>query len=134
MHYWPSELQRRMAALALLAGTLWVAGSCDSRRVIGQCAGVPSRAIVVAVRDSTTGAAIADGAFGTIQSGAKVDTLTLSDSLLMFGGDRLGTYSVNIEHAGYDTWTRTGVAVTQLSSCGNVLPVQLTARLQPTMP
>lgn len=134
MRYQSREVQRRSAALVLLAGMVWVADSCDSRRVIGQCAGVPSRAIVVAVRDSTTGAAAADGAFGTIESGARVDTLTQSDSLLMFGGDRLGTYSVNIEHAGYDTWTATGVAVTQLSSCGNVLPVQLTARLQPTMP
>jgi hypothetical protein len=52
----------------------------------------------------------------------------------MFGGTRLGTYSVAIEHSGYDSWTTSGVNVTQLGSCGNVLPVQLTAKLQPAMP
>jgi len=134
MDHQSCELQRRLGVLALVACVVWLAPGCNSNRVTGECAAAISRAIVVAVRDSTTGAAAADGAFGTIQSGAKVDTLTQSDSLLMFGGDRLGTYSVNIEHAGYHTWTATGVAVTQLGSCGNVVPVRLTARLQPSVP
>lgn len=124
----------RAAMLVLLACVAYAADSCDSQRLVAECTGIPSRAIVVAVRDSTTGAAAADGAFGTVESAGRVDTLTQSDSLLMFGGTRLGTYSVVIEHAGYDAWTTSGVNVTQLGSCGNVLPVQLTASLQPSMP
>jgi hypothetical protein len=128
-----TEARRRVSGLTLVGTIVLVAGACSDTRT-APCTGLPSRAIVVAVRDSVTGAAAADGSFGTVEAAGKVDTLTQSDSLLMFGGDRLGTYAVSIEHAGYATWTASNVNVTQLGSCANVLPVQLTAKLQPSMP
>lgn len=119
---------------ALLAGAAGVASGCNSQRVTAACTGIPSRAIVVAVRDSVSGAAAADGAIGTITRAGITDTLVHSDSLLIFGGERLGTYDVDIERPGYLSWTAVGVQVTQLGSCGNVLPVQLNARLQSATP
>lgn len=89
---------------------------------------------MVAVRDSLSGSAAANGALGTIAMGGVVDTLVQSDSLLLFGGDQLGTYDVKVEHPGYLDWTASAVHVTHLGSCGNVLPVQLSALLQPAMP
>ena len=118
----------------MVVGTFVLTAAACSDTRIAPCTGLPSRAILVAVRDSVTGVAAADGSFGTVETAGKVDTLTQSDSLLMFAGDRLGTYSVAIQHAGYADWSASNVDVTHLGSCGNVLPVQLTARLQPSMP
>lgn len=132
-HHRSMDARWGIGSLAVVGVIVLAAGAC-SDSIVAPCTGLPSRAIVVAVSDSVTGAAAADGSFGTVEAAGKIDTLTQSDSLHMFGGDRLGTYSVSIDHAGYATWTASSVAVTQLGSCGNVLPVQLTARLQPSMP
>jgi len=50
---------------------------------------------------------------------------------LLIAGDSLGTYSVTVQRSGYADWTRTGVSVTQVGVCGNVLPVALDVPLQP---
>lgn len=129
-----TDPSRRITTLALLAAVALLVGACNSQRLTAACTGIPSRAIVVAVRDSLSGAAAADNSLGTITMGGVVDTLVQSDSLLLFGGTRLGTYDVKIERPGYLDWTLAGVHVTQLGSCGNVVPVQLSARLQPATP
>jgi hypothetical protein len=75
--------------------------------------------------------AVAVGASGTIQLGAATDTLLHLDSLTLFGGTQLGTYGVTVQHAGYRTWTRTGVMVTQTGDCGSPVPAHLSALLMP---
>jgi hypothetical protein len=49
----------------------------------------------------------------------------------MFGGDRLGTYTVTIDRPGYLTWSVSDVHVTEVGGCGSVTPVRLSAKLQP---
>jgi hypothetical protein len=135
MRPYPSCHSRtRFGFVILLAGVVWAVSSCNSASLIAACTAAPSRAIVVSVRDSTTGAPAATDAFGTIKSAGVVDTLQHSDSLKMFGGTELGTCDVDIERAGYLPWTASSVHVTETGMCGNVVPVQLSARLQPATP
>lgn len=117
-----------LAPLALFA-----AGCGDYNSMVGYCASVAPIAIEVDVTDSITGLARADSATGFIQSGTRVDSLIrdMSSATLLFGGSRLGTYDVTVSRPGYATWSRSTVAVTKEGQCGNVLPVRLTARLQP---
>ena len=49
--------------------------------------------------------------------------------LLFAAGERPGTYDLTVRSPGYRDWTRTGVQVTA-DEC-HVLPVEITARLQP---
>jgi hypothetical protein len=93
-----------------------------------------SMAVEVAVRDSITGQAAADSAIGTLVGAGVDDTLRHFDALTLFGGDQLGTYTVTIDRPGYLTWSATDVHVTKVSECGNVIPVQLSAKLQPAAP
>ena len=127
---------RPLFALALSAGILGT--SCARHDAAGSilgpvdfCTAVRPVAVVVDVRDSVSLQAIAVGASGTIQLGAATDTLLHADSLTLFGGTALGTYGVMVQHAGYRTWTRTGVKVTQTGACGSPVPAHLTALLMP---
>jgi hypothetical protein len=119
--------------LACVAGVGWILSSCgsDSSGPTGRCLSVRPLAVVVAVRDSTTGQAAADGAIGTLVGSGVNDTLFHEDSLTIFGGDQLGTYTVTINRPGDLTWSASEVHVTEVGECGNVLPVQLSAKLQP---
>ena len=86
------------------------------------------------VRDSVSGKAAADNSIGTLVGAGVDDTLFHVDSLTLEGGTQLGTFTVTIDRPGYLTWIAANVMVTQKGPCGNVLPVQLTARLQPATP
>jgi len=135
--YLSCHSRTRFGFVILFAGVVCAVSSCSSASpiaAIAACTAAPSMAIVVSVRDSTTGAPAATDAFGTITSAGVVDTLQHSDSLKMFGGIELGTYDVDIERPGYLPWTASGVHVTEVGMCGNVVPVQLSARLQMAMP
>jgi len=89
-------------------------------------------AVEVEVRDSISGQAAADGAIGVLTGAAVDDTLAQRDSLTLVGGDNTGTYTVTIDKPGYLTWTASSVHVTKVGECGNVIPVDLSAKLQPT--
>lgn len=119
--------------VALLAGATCVLASCN-QSISAPCKGVPSRAIIVAVRDSVTGAAAATGADGTVETAGIVDSLQHADSVSMFGGSRLGSYDITIQKPGYQTWTASNVDVTVIGSCGIVASVRLDAKLQPLAP
>jgi hypothetical protein len=108
--------------------------ACGSPTAVGFCTAPAPLAVVVTVRDSISGAAAAMNALGTIVGEGVDDTLRQSDSLTLLGGDRLGTFTVKIEKSGYFTWSQSDVRVTKTGPCGNVLPVSLTARLQPQTP
>jgi hypothetical protein len=58
--------------------------------------------------------------------------LSPSSPALLFGGTTLGTYDVSLDRPSYAPWNRSGVTVMRTGPCGDVLPTQLTALLQPT--
>ncbi|MEP7066940.1 MAG: hypothetical protein ABI889_12965, partial [Gemmatimonadota bacterium] len=75
-----------------------------------------------------------DGATGTLVGAGISVALIQDDSLTLEGGAQLGTFTVTVERAGYLTWSALNVLVSDKGPCGNVLPVQLSARLQPAPP
>lgn len=77
-------------------------------------------AIVVEIRDARTGAALAYGARGVVRDGAYADSLqpaasSSADIRDLYSRaaapERAGTYTVEVAHEGYATWTATGVQV-----------------------
>jgi len=95
--------------------------------------------IVVEVRDARTGSFIALGARGVVREGTYVDSLkpyafSSSDpssvTSLQAALGRAGTYSVEVEHDGYQRWTISGIRV-QKQTCG-IRTVRLRASLVPT--
>jgi hypothetical protein len=124
----------RGTPLMFLAAIIAIASGCGSSTLVGFCAAPRSLSVVVTVRDSVSGQAAADGATGTLVGGSVDDTLLQTDSLTLEGGDAKGTFTVRIDRPGYLTWTASDVHVTQQGPCGNVIPVQLGAKLQPATP
>jgi hypothetical protein len=120
--------------LMFLAAIIAIASGCGSSTLVCFCAAPRSLSVVVTVRDSISGQAAADGAIGTLVGGSVDDTLVQTDSLTLEGGDAMGTFTVRIDRPGYLTWTASDVHVTQQGPCGNVIPVQLGAKLQPATP
>ncbi|MDQ2767750.1 MAG: hypothetical protein M3Y30_11410 [Gemmatimonadota bacterium] len=100
----------------------------------GYCAAPKPLAVEVAVRDSISGRAAADGASGTLVHAGITDTLFQRDSLTLLGGSETGTYTVTIDRPGYLTWHASNIHVTVVGPCGNVIPVDLEAKLQPEIP
>ena len=67
-----------------------------------------------------------------VRDGSYVDSLRPSSPPpALRGGTRLGTYQVIVDRPRYREWTRSDVVVSQQGSCGNPVPVSLTALLQP---
>lgn len=89
--------------------------------------------INVEVRDAVSGAPAAAGARLTIREGDYVETMdgpAVPELVLLFGaGERAGSYTVTVQKAGYQEWTRRNVIVRD-GGC-HVLSVRLEARLQP---
>jgi len=126
-------MSRRFRA-APLVGLAVALAACDGgQQMVGYCAAPRSIAIEVTVTDSASGLPLADSTTGNIVAGSISDSLHhVSDtSAVLYGGDQRGTYDVSLSHPGYAPWSRQAVAVTQLGRCGNVVPVALTALLQP---
>ncbi len=123
----------RHALPAALCGLVVALTACDSGAPNSACTAPRSIAIELTVTDSTTGAGIADSAFGQIVAGAYTDSLhhVAPSATLLIAGESLGTYAVSVGRAGYAAWSRSGIAVTRRGLCGNVLPVALAAPLQP---
>ena len=87
--------------------------------------------LTVTVVDQSNGDPIADDATMTIRQGSYEEVVTDSwDGSTMSGaGERPGTYTITIEHPGYETWTQTGIEITA-DDC-HVIPVLITAQLVP---
>jgi hypothetical protein len=124
----------RPSTLLCSLSLVFIASGCSSEILTGKCAAPAPRSVVVSVRDSVSGRAAADNAIGTLVGVGVDDTLFHVDSLTLEGGTQLGTFTVRIDKPGFLTWIADSVMVTQKGPCGNVLPVQLTARLQPATP
>jgi hypothetical protein len=122
MRSWP--LLPALACLAACTGPVNVP--------IAYCTSTRPVAVVVTVLDSVTGASVVDGAYGVVRDGFYVDSLRPSSPPpALRGGARLGTYQVIVDRPRYREWTRSDVVVSQQGSCGNPVPVPLTALLQP---
>lgn len=120
-------LIRRPAVIAFVA--VAIAACSSSTPPVGFCTAPPSIAIEVTVRDSVSGAVLADSAFGTVVTPTYQDSLRPINDSLLRGGTQLGTYSVTVHRPSYADWVKSGVRVTRTSECGNVVPVELQARL-----
>ncbi|MFI5243037.1 MAG: hypothetical protein ACHQRL_08515 [Gemmatimonadales bacterium] len=119
-----------------LAGGLTLSAACaksgasDLTGPVAYCTAVAPIALVVTVRDSVSGRALADSASGSFRVSATTDTLLHLDSLTLIGGRDKGTYDVTVQRAGYRTWTRSGISAMKTTTCGGVAPVALAAMLQ----
>ena len=94
--------------------------------------------IVVEIRDAGTGIPVAEEARGAVREGTYVDSLrpgfsAASDPSLLLSrfaaGERAGTYSVEIQRSGYQTWTANNVVV--VSDRCHVITQRLRADLIP---
>lgn len=82
-----------------------------------------------------SGALTAAGATVIARDGAYADSATVpadgsNSTPVGLAGERAGTYSITVRKAGYQTWSKGGVLVTK-DVC-HVIPVQVTAKLQPS--
>jgi len=113
---------------------LLVVAACQNTQntqPIGYCAASLSPAVIVTPEDSRTHANLVMGARGLVRSGTYSDSLRRVDAVdsVLWGGARVGTYEVTVEHPGYQPWTRSGVQVTQTTACGAPVSVRVTALL-----
>jgi len=104
--------KRKLAAIGLIS----VIPSCRSDEI--QCPMWILPAVAVEIRDAHNGLAIAAEARGVVRDGAYVDSLRPYEQLghdlsglysRAAADERPGTYSVEVTHAGYRTWTTSGV-------------------------
>jgi len=97
-------------------GLISVSAECRSDQIMCPMGLWP--AVVVEIRDARDGSAIAVEARGVVREGAYVDSLGPYETVgLGLSGlysraaawERPGTYSVEVTHPGYRTWTASGV-------------------------
>ena len=76
------------------------------------CTGEFVPGVVVEVRDSLSGAPLAQGARGVVREGAFTDSLRpRTVASLQAAGERPGNYTVTVVHSGYAEWVLPGVQV-----------------------
>ena len=96
------------------------------------CTTEANHGVSVRVLDLRTETTIGAMPFGTLHDGSRVDTM-FWDQGRLHGGDRPGIYSVEVQADGYETWTRSEVAVAK-HPCHGVENTTITARLRPAVP
>ena len=126
-------LQMAQMCRTVLGAFMVIAGAaCSSSHTTSPtfCAAPNSIAIEVAVHDSISGALLTDSASGMVANPSAQDLLRhIPGDTVLFGGNQVGIYTVSVHHPAYADWDTSGVIVSQTGPCGNVLPVNLTARL-----
>jgi len=112
---------------------------CGGATTNYSCPAVAKPAVVVEVRDAVTSSPIGAGSQGFVREGGYTDPLIpyevkQSDPSVILSLqaalNRPGTYSVEVQHQGYQTWTATGVRVTS-DACG-VVTMRVRADLVPS--
>jgi hypothetical protein len=104
------------------------------------CTAEPQFAVVVRVRDAATGEPAAFGATLVVREGQYADSATgvytgpdqQGAAFIGAAVERSGTYDVTVRKTGYQTWTRTQIAV-GVGKCG-VSTVELPVMLVRTSP
>lgn len=121
--------------LRRLAGGLAVMGAwaCASP-VVPVCDYTVSPAVSVEITDARSGNTLVDHAVGVVRDGAFTDSLHVCSGLVASRNrcgayERIGTYDVEVQHAGYQSWTARGILVSK-GSC-HVNTVTLKAPLAP---
>lgn len=113
---------------------------CELPFAPGGCTASVEPGVVVEIRDARSGAPLAGLAAGVVRDGAYVDSLrpaAFSDPSDPVGSmtsrqaapERPGRYAVEVQRAGYQPWTRTGVRVGR-GAC-HVETARLRADLEP---
>lgn len=119
---------------AFIFATATLTGACNP--FIGACTQELRPGLVVEVRDAGTGAPAADGARLIARDGDYVETVegppVPGMTFLQAAGERAGKYTVTIQKAGYQDWTRSNIWVRD-DGC-HVSTARLEARLQPAQP
>lgn len=112
-----------IAVLGLLAG-------CDLPFETA-CTDELRSGIAVSIVDAQTGASLAnlEGARAIAREGAYADTAMFYGSSAGIAYERVGTYTVTVEHPDYLLWSQSGVRVRE-ADCGHVRTEPVTARLQ----
>jgi len=107
---------------------------CDFGNPI--CPAVAEPAVIVEVRNAVTDDPEAENADGVLIDGEYTDSLRVTEEtdegipIALAGGfERAGTYTVRVEKAGFQTWTRKGVDVGD-GECGPETE-RLDARIEP---
>lgn len=122
--------RRRMGMAAGVFGVIAAAACSSSTSPKGFCTAAASVAVEVGVHDSISGADLVDSASGTLATSSLQDSLYhVPGDTVLFGGTQLGTYTVTVHHPSYGEWIKSGVVVSRTGPCGNVIPVELSARL-----
>ena len=109
-------------SLRFLPAAVLCVTSCDLPFAPGACTTSVEPGIVVEIRDAQSGAPLAGLARGAARDGAYLDSLksgAFSDPSDPVGSmssrqaayERPGRYTVEVQRAGYEPWTRTGVRV-----------------------
>lgn len=104
--------------------------ACQSDDIV--CPLTSDPAIIVEVRDGSTGAAAAVGATGEIRSGSFVSLLVrpaAAEQLQLYSSGPAATYDIVVRKEGYRDWTRSGVYV-RGGNCGLERTVVLRANLE----
>jgi hypothetical protein len=108
----------------VLAVPLAFASACSSS--VDVCPAVVKPAVVVEVRDASTGLPIAEGASGAVREGSYTDSLKPYSGIsanqstllsLQAALGRPGLYTLTVEKPGYASFTATGVQATA-GACG----------------
>ena len=124
-------MSSRLRAILIVACAAVVTG-CSSLTSPVVCTTEARAGIAVQVLDSSSNAAVGEGATITARDGAFVQTAGTSEDYPGPYGlayERAGVYTVTVQQEGYAIWTRNDVRVTH-DEC-HVHTVQLTALLQP---
>lgn len=127
----------RKSGPAIIVTVVSLAG-CSNPGASYACTAVVTPAIVVEIRDATSGAPLANGARGAVHDGAYVDSLTPYEGIgpdpntlisRRAADERPGNYAIEITHAGYRPWTVAGVRAVA-GVCG-VITRRVSALLTP---
>jgi hypothetical protein len=120
----------------ILAACLVLPAACSQPNGTGVvCTALFAYGLSVTVQDSVTGLPAAAGATVVARDGAYADSTSVpangaNNTSVGLAGERAGTYSITVRKAAYQTWSKSGVQVTK-DVC-HVIPVQVTAKLQPS--
>ena len=116
---------------AFILATATLTGACNP--FTGACTTELRPGLAVEVRDAVTGAPAADGARLIARDGDYVEIVegppVPGMTFLQAAGERAGRYTVTIQKAGYQDWTRDNIWVRD-GGC-HVVTVRFEARLQP---
>jgi hypothetical protein len=110
---------RQFAALSVVAAACAAAitASCGLASEPYLCTASVEPAVIVEIRDARSGAPLAAEARGVVRDGAYVDSLRPAESsgVALYSrraaDERAGTYAIEVQRIGYQTWTASGISV-----------------------